>query len=634
VKTQTRRGFIRSTAAASAALAVASQLGISGCSGAKISRPNVILVMTDDQGYGDLGCHGSPYVKTPALDQLYGESIRLTDFHVDPCCSPTRASLLTGQYSARSGVWHTIGGRSLLQKDKVTMADIFRSSGYRTGIFGKWHLGQNYPFRPHDRGFDEALVHGSGGIGNRWDYGGNDYFDDTYLRNGEPEKFEGYCNSVWFDEAIKFIRRNEAQPFFCFVSTNVPHAPLTVDDEYAEPYRGELSDRLANYYGMVSKFDEDMTRLLIDLKKSGQDENTILIFLTDNGPCPWFGGIKIDDDGYPVEGYSVGMRGGKIWGYENAHRVPCFIRWPAGGIGDGKDIDTLSAHFDLLPTLIDCCDLKKPPEVTFDGVSLLPLLKDSETTMKERSIIVHNQRVDFPVKYKEYEVLTERWRLINPYGKEIEDMESFNSGKPSYKVSYMTVPDAYELYDITRDPEQKHNVAADHPEIVAELKEKYETWWADVSPGFDTYPQSIVGSDQQNPTTLYSHDTHRKGRDSIWVIDVAQDGKYEIGLSRWPQEADKRIAETRKGDTLIDIPKAGIKIGNSIQSVEVSPGMKSARFIVNLKAGTTCLQGWFTGKLKGRKIRAEFVSVERLGPADPAVLDSYRATDPNRLLKG
>jgi len=631
VKTQTRREFITSTAAA---LAVGAQLGFSGCAGENAPRPNVILVMTDDQGYGDLGCHGSPYAKTPALDQLYEESVRLTDFHVDPCCSPTRASLLTGQYSARSGVWHTIGGRSLLQKDKVTMADIFRSSGYRTGIFGKWHLGQNYPFRPHDRGFDEALVHGSGGIGNRWDYWGNDYFDDTYLRNGEPEKFEGYCNSVWFDEAIQFIRRNKAQPFFCFVSTNVPHAPLTVDDEYAEPYRTDVSDRLANYYGMVSKFDEDLSRLLNELKESGQDENTILIFMTDNGPCPWFGGIKIDDDGYPVEGYSAGMRGGKIWGYENAHRVPCFIRWPGGGIGGGRDVGTLSAHFDLLPTLIDCCGLKKPPEVTFDGVSLMPLLKDLKTKMKERSIIVHNQRVDFPVKYKEYEVLTERWRLINPYGKEIEDMESFNSEKPSGDISYITDPDLYELYDITRDPEQKQNIAADHPEIVAELNRKYEAWWENVSSGFDTYCETIVGSKYENPVTLYSHDAHRKGRDSIWVIQVEKDGKYEIRASRWPQESNKRVAENRNGDKLIDIDKAGLRVGNIETSTDVTSEIKSARFILNLKAGSTCLQGWFSGSQLGRKFQAEFVSVERLGPADPEAVERYRASEPDRLLKG
>lgn len=633
MKIQSRREFIKSTMAASASLGVLSQLGLSGCSARRTTRPNVILVMTDDQGYGDLGCHGNPYVKTPALDQLYEESVRLTDFHVDPCCAPTRASLLTGQYSARSGVWHTIGGRSLLLKDKVTMADLFRSSGYRTGIFGKWHLGDNYPFRPQDRGFDETVIHGSGVVGNRWDYWGNDYYDDTYLRNGKPEKVEGYCNSVWFDEAIQFMENHQSRPFFCFLSTNIPHAPLRVDGIYSTPYRSRVSERLANYYGMIAKFDEDFARLrqaLVDLEL---EENTILIFLTDNGPCPWFGGIKIDNDGFTVEGYSAGMRGGKIWGYENAHRVPCFIRWPAGGIEGGKDIGSLTAHFDLLPTLIDCCELSKPEEVEFDGVSLKPLLQNPDTHMADRTIIVHNQRVDFPVKYKEYEVLTERWRLIHPYGKEIEDMESFNSGHPSGEISHINDPNLYELYDITRDPGQRRNVAVQHPEIIHELKMKYEAWWEDVSTGFDTYSETIVGSEYENPTTLYSHDAHRKGRDSIWVINVDRDAKYEIKLSRWPQESNKHISENRKGDKFSEIDKAGLKVGNIDLSTTVTPEMKSVTFFVNLKAGTTCLQGWFNEHHKIKKIRAEFVTIKRIGPPDPVSLKNYQASDPDGLLK-
>ncbi|MEE9118673.1 MAG: sulfatase-like hydrolase/transferase, partial [Calditrichia bacterium] len=274
MKEQSRRDFLKSTISASASIAMMSHFGLLNCTTQKKMSPNVILVMTDDQGYGDLGCHGSPYVKTPALDQLYNESVRLTNFHVDPCCAPTRASLLTGQYSARSGVWHTIGGRSLLQKDKVTMADVFQASGYRTGIFGKWHLGDNYPFRPQDRGFEEVLIHGSGVVGNRWDYWGNDYYDDTYYRDGIPEKFEGYCNTIWFNEAIKFIRKNQKRPFFCFLSTNIPHAPLHVDENFSEPYRSQVSDRLANYYGMVTKFDEDLARLRKEIKDLGLEENT------------------------------------------------------------------------------------------------------------------------------------------------------------------------------------------------------------------------------------------------------------------------------------------------------------------------------------------------------------------------
>lgn len=208
-------------------------------------KPNVILIMTDDQGYGDMSCHGSPYVQTPAIDGLYQESVRLTDFHVDPCCAPTRSALLTGSYSSRAAVWHTIGGRSLLKEGMTTIADLFQENDYETGIFGKWHLGENYPFRPQDRGFKEVLVHGGGVVGSNPTYWGNDYYDDTYLHNGEFEKYEGYCNTVWFDEAADYIEKNQDSPFFAFVSTNIPHAPLIVDEEYVEPYKDQVPERFA-----------------------------------------------------------------------------------------------------------------------------------------------------------------------------------------------------------------------------------------------------------------------------------------------------------------------------------------------------------------------------------------------------
>ena len=634
---QTRRKFLKNignTLLATSSIPILSNLGLMSCFLKKKKQPNVIIVMTDDQGYGDLSCHGNPYVKTPALNQLYQESVRLTNFHVDPCCSPTRASLLTGQYSARSGVWHTIGGRSLLEKEKVTMADVFQSNGYRTGIFGKWHLGGNYPFRPQDRGFQEVLVHKSGSVGNRWDYWGNDYFDDTYYHNGKPEKFEGYCNTVWFDAAIDFIKQNKENPFFCFLSTNIPHAPLTVENEFAEPFKSKVSDRLANYYGMITQFDKDFKKLQTELKNLNLEENTVFIFLTDNGPCPWFGGIKINDDGFPVEGYSDKMRGGKIWGYENAHRVPCFIKWPAKGIIGGKDVKNLTAHFDLFPTLIDCCEFKKPNDLNFDGLSLLPILKDQNTTHPNRTIFVHNQRVDFPVKYKEYQVLTHRWRLINPYGKEIEDMESFNEGKPSREVSFITDKNLYELYDIIEDPEQRQNVAKQFPDVVNNLNQKYEEWWDDILKDFYKYAQTIIGSDFENPITLYSHDAHSKNHDQIFVIHVERDGKYQFQTSRWPKESNKTIAENRQGDKNSLINKAHLKIGNIVLETYINQNLKLTPYTVHLKAGTTCLQTWFSEKESNRKINANLVYVERIGQATPEEVKKYQPSDPDQLLKG
>jgi len=380
-----------------------------------------------------------------------------------------------------------------------------------------------------------------------------------------------------------------------------------VDDSYVEPYRSQVSEQLARYYGMITKFDEDMARLLAAIEEFELAENTIFIFMTDNGPCPWYGGIKIDENGFVEEGYSAGMRGGKIWGYENAHRVPFYIRWPAQGIGGGKDLDHLLSHIDLLPTLIDMCGLEKPEQAHFDGKSFLPLLLDPQADWKARTLFVHNQRVDFPVKYKEYQVLTERWRLI----KRKTD----------------------ELYDIQADPGQRNNIAGMHPEVVSALRQEYEVWWEDVSQDFDIYDQTIIGSEYENPTPLYSHDAHSIDHGKVFVIDVARDGQYAFRLFRWPQEAQKTIGENRAGELVFPAKLANVTIGNLVQTSPVTPDAICVEFVVHLKAGTTCLQAWFQGETTETRIFADFVYVENQGPADPKALETYRPSEPDVILK-
>lgn len=569
------------------------------------TQPNVILIMTDDQGYGDLACHGNPYVKTPTLDKLYDESVRFTDFHVDPCCAPTRSALMTGCYSSRAGVWHTIGGRSLLKEGMTTIADVFNQNGYETGVFGKWHLGENYPFRPMDRGFKESIVHGGGGVGQSPDYWGNDYFDDTYKHNGKFEKYEGYCNTVWFSEALKYIQKNKEKPFFCYVSTNLPHAPLRVDEKYIEPYKENSSDRIASYYGMITKLDEDIATLLKGVKEMGLEENTILIFMTDNGPCPWFGGIDMDfETGYPKEGYSAGMRGGKIWGYENAHRVPFFIRWPKGKLGGGKDIDALSAHIDVLPTLIDLCKLNVPEELKADGESLEPLLNGTIEKWNDRTLFVHNQRIEFPEKDKEYQVLKDKWRLV----KREKD----------------------ELYDIKSDPGQRIDLAEKYPEIVKELYGEYELWWDDTSVDFDKYAQIYIGSKHENPVTLYSHDSHSRNGERVWVLNVARDGKYEIKLNKYRQESGRNIVGSGTGNKGLPLMNASLKIGNIEMQKEVTPGTQSVPFLIDLKEGTTCLQSVFMLE-NGETQRTNCVYVEYLGESTDE--SSFVASSPDEVLR-
>ncbi|MBC7363215.1 MAG: arylsulfatase [Candidatus Aminicenantes bacterium] len=536
------------------------------------SKPNVVLIMSDDQGYGDLSCHGNPILKTPNLDKLYSESIRLTNFHVDPTCSPTRSSLLTGRYSSRVGVWHTIMGRSLLRRDEITMADIFLKNGYRTGIFGKWHLGDNCYYHPWDRGFEESLVIGGGAIGNAPDYWGNDYFDDFYCHNGKWEKHNGYCTDVFFNAAIEFIK-SVKEPFFVYIPTNVPHWPHNVDGKYVHPYRGKVPDVRATFYGMISNLDENIGRFLNFLKQNRLEENTVVIFLTDNGTSF---GASFDKNGFVKEGFNAGMRANKGSVYEGGHRVPCFIRWPGGGISGGKDIRHLSAHIDLLPTLIELCGLRVPVRIDFDGESLVPLLKGKTANWPERTLFVHNQRVDFPIKWKDFAVMTSRWRLVND-----------------------------ELYDISKDPEQRVNVASQYPEVVKKLRQEYESWWQDISERFGEYTPIYVGTDKENPVKLTSHDIHgqvawdqrhvlKNSRcDGFWVIDVCKDGVYEISVRRWPEEANLPICEAPENGVVFKPTHVRLKVAEFDVTKPVQKGDKAVIFQLPLKKGLTRLQSWF-----------------------------------------
>lgn len=585
--------------------------------------PNVVLVVTDDQGYGDLGCHGNPILRTPNLDALYRQSVRLTDFHVGPTCAPTRASLMTGRYCNRTGVWHTIMGRSLLRRDEVTMADVFAAGGYRAGIFGKWHLGDNYPFRPQDRGFQEVLVHGGGGVGQTPDHWGNDYFDDTYLHNGAPEKHTGYCTDIWFDAALRFIEANRDRPFFAYLATNAPHSPYNVPDPYRGPYKGKDVPN-AGFYGMVANIDENMGRLLEKLKSLGLEEDTILIFMTDNGTAAGFQGGK---------GFNAAMRGTKGSEYDGGHRVPCFVRWPAGGLGGGRDVNRLTSHIDLLPTLIELCGLPAPAGVTFDGMSLVPLLSDSdENTLKanlsvppgesdvpqrrvvransfvrgpsegrmpwpDRVLVTDSQRIERPEKWRQCAVMTERWRLVN----------------------------GQELYDIHADPGQKSDVSDKHREVVQDLRGAYEKWWADVSRRFDEYCEIVIGSDWENPSTLTCHDWHEADRcpwnqthiqqgiegNGFWAVEVERAGEYEISLRRWPREVDQPIHAAIPGGRAIRATKARLKIGRIDLEKPVRGDAGEMVFRVQLERGRTRLQTWLADE-GGAPRGAYYVYVRRM----------------------
>jgi arylsulfatase A-like enzyme len=537
-------------------------------------KPNVIIVITDDQGWGDIRSNGNSLIKTPSLDRLAQQSTILNNYHVDPTCAPTRSALLTGRYSDRVGVWHTISCRNLLRSRETTMADIFKSNGYATGMFGKWHLGDCYPFRPEDRGFDQVVFHAGGGVMQAPDYFGNDYFDDTYLENGTHKRFDGYCTDVWFEEGMKFIKANKDKPFFAYIATNAPHGPLYCPQKYVDMYKDNEAIPSNEFYGMITNIDDNMAKLMSMLEDEGLAKNTILVFTTDNGTAA---GLR------KGKGFDGNMRGKKGSQYDGGHRVPFMIRWPDGNITAGKQIDRITAHIDILPTFIEMCDLEST-EIEFDGSSLRPLIlgdASAEAAWPDRTIVVESQRVVTPEKWRKCAVMTDQWRLV----------------------------DGKELYDIKKDPKQEQDVIDDHPEVVARLKGEYDVFWNSISADHNITSYMIVGADDSPIVKLSSHDwlnekaawyqphiiNGTNAIDAKWVIEVVHDGEYEISLRRWPVEADKGINDGTYGKAF-NYKQARLRIADIDETVGIPNGAKEVTFRVKLKRGLTTLSPLFIGE--------------------------------------
>lgn len=602
-KTLSRRTALKLMAGEAAMAATRKGLGATQT---KENSPNVLFVLLDDLGYGDLACLGNPVIKTPNIDRLHARSIRFTEFHVSPSCAPSRASFMTGRYNDATGVWHTTNGRSLLDPRNVTVAECFKSSGYTTGIFGKWHLGDNYPSRPTDLGFDEAIVCGGGGLWQTPDYFGNDDMDDSYLHNGKWEKFDGFSTDVQFDQAMKFMQgaQNRDQPFFCYLATTAPHMPFWGKDEDTAPYIGTIGLGAPGFYGMIANLDMHMKRLAGFLEDHNLSDNTILIFSSDNGA----------EDVDHV--FDASMRGLKESPYDGGHRVPFFMYWPAGGLSGGRDIPTLAAHIDLLPTLVELCNLKNRGK-DVDGKSLRGLLYGNESQWRDRTIVVDNQRKESLIKWKETVVMTQRWRLVNPTG----------DGDPT----------RLELYDIEKDPGQAIDLSAQHPDVVRILTTQYEAWWKKASAEANQYVRIGLGSDAENPSFLTCMDWHgekeadkvwnqRQIRQAIvangfWAVHVTHPGSYRFELRRWPREVDLPINASftnRKPNQREKTPgiaisavKARLMVGSIDESKPIHPADKYAEFTVMLPEGPMGLRtAFYDADLNARG--AYYVYVERL----------------------
>lgn len=460
-------------------------------------RPNVLLIVSDDQGWGDIASHGNEKLDTPNLDRLAAGGARFERFFVDPLCAPTRAALLTGRYSLRSGVHGVTRAHETMRADEVTLAEAFRDAGYATGCFGKWHNGAHYPNHPNGQGFAEFF----GFCGGHW----NNYFDTTLERNGEPAATKGFVSDVLADEAIAFMRRNAGRPFLCYVPFNAPHFPPQVPDPFFDKYKARgFDDETASVYGMVENVDANVGGLLASLDDLGIAERTVVLFHTDNGPN--------------TGRYNGGMKGRKGSVHEGGVRVPLFVRWP-GRIEAGRTVRPIAAHVDLLPTLCELCGVPLPRQVELDGMSLAPLLLDGDVTWPERGFFTFKDTKPAP-DGKQGAVRTDRYRAVREKGR-------------------------WELYDMLTDAGQQRDIAGEHPEVVRELAAAFEAKWKEVTAaGFEPVPAPI-GHPVRPAATLPGHEAvlHPAQGQGVsyhgragWANDWIDNWTDPAAYASWPVE--------------------------------------------------------------------------------------------------
>lgn len=600
----------------------------------KGKSPNVIIIMTDDQGYPELSIHGNPLLRTPNLDELARKSVRFGDFHVSPMCAPTRGQLLTGMDAVKNGTVNVSSGRGLLDPNMLTIGDIFTANGYRTGIFGKWHNGENYPFRPEDRGFQQTVWFPSSHIGSVPDYWGNDYFDDSYWNNGKRKKFEGYCTDIFFDEAMKFIELSvqEGKPFFTFLPTNTPHGPFIAKEEdlmaIEKAYENspfaddkQLGKRLIPYLAMIRNIDSNIGRLFNFLEKNELRDDTIVIFLTDNG--------SIMGTRY----FNANMRGMKTELWDGGHRVPFFISWPNGNFKakSGIEIEGLTEVQDILPTLVELCSLNKPIPLDFDGTSLVPVLRGEQNISEDRMLVINYSRMPGGFNYP------------SPFGQSIVRK---NGAAVLWKGWRML--ESRELYNRENDPLQQNNVYDQNPKVVAKMQDHLDNWWDGVKDKVNIPHRIIIGNENANPVMLTACDwldvfvdqqsQIRRGvrKNGYWSLDVDKEGEYEFELRRWPREVDAAISAgipkhrnttSKRNNVGVALPIVTAKIyigGVNLRTVaekkpygfeglvkQVSPDDKFVTFNIRLKPGSIYLHTFFDDKAGENVCGAYYVYVKR-----------------------
>jgi arylsulfatase A-like enzyme len=527
-------------------------------------RPNIVLIIMDDLAYGDLGCHGNQHTRTPRLDQLHHQSSRFTRTCSFPVSTPARASLMTGRYPYRTRAIDTYCGRSMMDPDEITLAELLRDAGYRTGIFGKWHLGDNYPMRAMDQGFEEALVHNGGGLRQPGNIGFDGYFNPQLMHNGQLVDSEGYCTDIFTDHALRFIEQHRDEPFFVYLATNAPHTPLEVPAELAEHYReAGLNETFARVYGMVENIDTNVGRVMDQLDRLGLSDDTIVIYTSDHGPC---GSASHEGE----VRFNAGLRAHKGTVYQGGIQVPSFWRWP-GRFASGVDIDRITSPIDILPTLCEAAGVALPEGVTIDGTSMLGLLdgRVAADRWPGRTLFSQWHRGDVPVRFRNAAVMTDQFKLV----------------------------DGRELYDLCADPHEQRDIAVDRPDVVAELRQSYEQWFDDVSAerGYDP-PAIVIGTDHENPTVLTRQDWRVHGPDGwgdehkgYWQVRYAQGRQYRITVTFTPDDQPADLI-------LFD--------GQRSHKVAIEPGQDHATLPpVESAPGSARVEAWLVGPNGHRSAR-------------------------------
>jgi arylsulfatase A-like enzyme len=483
-------------------------------------HPNVVLIITDDQGYGDLGFTGNPNVKTPVLDKFAGESIRFNNFYVSPVSAPTRSSLMTGRYSLRTGVRDTNNSGAIMATEEITIAEVLKKAGYATGQFGKWHLGDNYPFRPVDQGFDESLMHLGGGMGQPGDIttyfrGDSSYFDPVLWHNGKQEAYKGYCTDIFADEALRFIEKNKGVSFFCYIAFNAPHTPLQVPAEYYDKYKNidpskgfkndgrpfpEMNEKdkedARKVYAMVSNIDDNVGKILKKIDDLRLTQNTVVIFMTDNGP--------------QQRRYVAGMRGLKGSVYRGGVRVPFYIRYP-----DSKksniEIEAIAAHIDILPTIAAICNTKLPEGTKIDGSDLMPLITGAKKYLPERSLFFYWTRHS-PELYNNIALMRGKYKLVG-------------------NTDYNAPVSDFELFDIAEDPYELKNIVKENPVIANELKAELDRKFFELSGSENMVNKLYIlaGTENENPVILNRNDAD--GQWGVWEQEEAY-GTWRVQFAK------------------------------------------------------------------------------------------------------